>query len=52
LKDLNSALTPRQYFTAFETSPAHKTEIQQQVEAMREPIETFINDIINDKAAK
>lgn len=44
LRDLNSALTPLQTFTALDTRPAYKTEIQQQVEAIRRPIETFIND--------
>jgi hypothetical protein len=37
-------LTPLQTFKALDTRPAYKTEIQQQVEAIRKPIKTFIND--------
>jgi len=44
LRDLNSALSPLQTFTALDTKPVYKTEIQQQVEAIMKPIGTFIND--------
>jgi hypothetical protein len=44
LKQLNSALTPLRTFTALETKPAYKIEITQQVEAIKGPIEKFVND--------
>jgi hypothetical protein len=44
LRDLNLALSPLQPFTALDTKPVYKTEIQQQVEAIMKPIETFITD--------
>jgi hypothetical protein len=43
LRDLNSAPSPLQTFTV-DTKPVYKTEIQQQVEAIMKPIETFITD--------
>lgn len=44
LRDLNTALKPLQTFTVLGTEPTYKKEIESQVEAIRTPIETFIND--------
>jgi hypothetical protein len=44
LRDLNLALGPLQTFTALDTKPVYKTELQQQAEAIMKPIGTFTND--------
>jgi rubrerythrin len=44
LRDLNTTLKPLQTFTVLDTKPTYKKEIENQVEAIRTPIETFIND--------
>jgi hypothetical protein len=44
LGDLNTTLKPLQTFTVLDTKPTYKKEIENQVEAIRTPIETFIND--------
>jgi hypothetical protein len=41
---LNTTLKPLQTFTALDTKPTYKKEIENQAEAIRTPIETFIND--------
>jgi hypothetical protein len=44
LRDLNTTLKPLQTFTVLDTKPTYEKEIENQVEAIRTPIETFIND--------
>jgi hypothetical protein len=44
LRDLNTTLKPLQTFTVLDTKPMYKKEIENQVEAIGTPIETFIND--------
>lgn len=45
LKNLNSALTPLEAFTALDTRPAYKSDIEHEVKAIRIPVEAFINDV-------
>lgn len=44
LRDLHAELTPLQKFTALDAEPAYKKEIECQVQAIKVPIERFIND--------
>ena len=45
LKDLKSALVPLQTFTALDTKPVYKHEIEQQVLEIKIPVEKFIYDV-------
>jgi hypothetical protein len=45
LKDLKSALVPLQTFTALDTKPEYKKEIEQQVLEIKIPVERFIHDV-------
>ena len=45
LRDIKSALTPLQTFTALDTRPNYKADIERQVEAIKVPIEKFVEEV-------
>jgi hypothetical protein len=45
LTNLNSTLRPLQTFTALDTKPAYKKDVEAQVEAIKGPVERFIGEV-------
>jgi hypothetical protein len=45
LKTLSAALTPLEAFTALDSKPAYKNDIEREVGAIKGPIEKFIEDV-------
>lgn len=45
LKNLNAALTPLEAFTALDSRPEYKADIEREVKAIKTPIEKFIDDV-------